>query len=690
MADLNLTSTETALAIVAPTYLRSEIDLIWSQHDKAYGRWEPHMNLIYPFVPITSIRTSMDILRRSLESKRWDDIKIAFDNVGVFKHHKRGTVYLKPTNDTEQSLRQLRECLLQALCEQTHYKVEPREFNPHLTLGQAPLGKHNSMMKELERRSRTLLPMEWISPRLVVLKRATSGDMVPIAELEFGNSGSCTISKDDNAGRLSQKGHSSVSRKGWKCCFQINAAGKWHTVLYEETSQHDPISRVLVASLNLMAEDYAPRFEKRLVSMEKCVMQLCDLYQETPRILCLQEVDPEMLGLIYGSRIFSCYFPYSSHTPTSLMRTRRNLVTLSSRPFRQFTLQYAQPHKTSLIAKMSNSNLTIVNVHLASAFTDLSVKIKKDQVQRLERFLSQNGLDSQTALVGDFNMTTSSESIQNAIQLNIIQPEAVQVLQTTIDPDRWGDAYITAENFENELEADEDCYPGEEGATFDCLKNPLAALSMKHTHNRPQRYDRVLYSQNGTVGIEQYGTFASNADEIISDHYGIYSLMIVVEHLRSVLVSLPNIPLMEARQTETLRLVEDETDVESLISLFLPREEDRKRRTEAVEELRSILIQSSGLQDILIAPLGSYAMDTHFENSDMDVLIIGSVAPKQFFQTSVMRFLANSNAMKTHLVNSLVQNIEVVINGIKIDVQYCQAPEIIKRCAYPPGFRYHC
>lgn len=47
-----MTDTSTALTlIISPTY-HQKINEIRSKHDKAYPRWMPHINFMFPFVPL--------------------------------------------------------------------------------------------------------------------------------------------------------------------------------------------------------------------------------------------------------------------------------------------------------------------------------------------------------------------------------------------------------------------------------------------------------------------------------------------------------------------------------------------------------------------------------------------------------------------------------------------------------------
>jgi hypothetical protein len=80
-------------------------------------------------------------------------------------------------------------------------------------------------------------------------------------------------------------------------------------------------------------------------------------------------------------------------------------------------------------------------------------------------------------------------------------------------------------------------------------------------------------------------------------------------------------------------------------------------------------------------------MDTYFPDSDVDVLAIGSVMPSVFFGFATIQLKkmhsdkegSNNGFKSVHFVNSLVSIIDVCVLGVKFDLQYCQAPELVQR-----------
>jgi poly(A) polymerase Pap1/2'-5' RNA ligase/uncharacterized protein (UPF0248 family)/endonuclease/exonuclease/phosphatase family metal-dependent hydrolase len=683
----SLSSTQTALAIVAPTHLSAEIDTIRSLHDKAFGKWQPHINVLYPFVPLESLNDAIKIIRAAVLDDQAQRLRIEFDDIGVFRHRKNATVYLKPTIETDEPLQQLRNHLLSSLSSSGKFECKNgSEYNPHLTLGQVNLN-NNGDLEYLDEKSRKLLTIDWEATHLVVLKRTSSGEMLSVEEIPLGSLDSqpkkLTNSTGENATshrRSTPKSIASSSWRGWRNCYGIDEDSRWYSFAEDEQVQPKQ-SQFLISSFNLMIEDHAPPFEHRLPAIERFVAELIAPAADIPKVLCLQEVNAEMLSLIYGTPFFQENFPYSTHTPDSPMQSIRNQVVISSKPFRLFSLQYPQRNKSSLVAKFIHYDLAVVNIHLTSALTDEAVAIKKEQMEKLTNFLTRHDLLHETVLAGDFNVTTSSETIRTALEKGLVRSETIRDLQQVIDSSMWSDAFLSNQE---ELSDDdiEDIFPGEEGATFDRINNPLAAMSKAPIDNRPQRFDRILYTTIGSIKLSDYGRFAipSTPDLSVSDHYGIFANVYAGE--KKAISAQRGIPEREVHKMEDISVIEDVTDIHALIQPFLPSDRDRAQRTEALRILQSSLSREPTLADTVLAPLGSYAMDTYFANSDIDVLVIGSVAPRTFFDTIHSCLNTTDTAgvpSKVHLINSLVQIAETSVNGIKLDLQYCQAPELLQK-----------
>ncbi|KAF0690409.1 Aste57867_18141 [Aphanomyces stellatus] len=126
------------LAPVDTSY--AAVQAIRQVHDKAYDRWPPHINLLYPFLAQPS--RDLDVILARVQGAVDELPPIApsrFDTLGHFVHSKKSsTVFLAPRGDVGQAIERLQAALQAAFPECNH---DTRPFVPHLTLGQAAGGK---------------------------------------------------------------------------------------------------------------------------------------------------------------------------------------------------------------------------------------------------------------------------------------------------------------------------------------------------------------------------------------------------------------------------------------------------------------------------------------------------------------------------------------------------------------------
>jgi len=100
-------------------------------------------------------------------------------------------------------------------------------------------------------------------------------------------------------------------------------------------------------------------------------------------------------------------YPFSTHLQFSLLPSQLNLVTFSSEPFLYLSLEFSEPHKSSLIISLTGFPLEVVNAHLTSGLNDEALFARKRQIETLTNFISSKSHnDKQIIVVGDFNQTS--------------------------------------------------------------------------------------------------------------------------------------------------------------------------------------------------------------------------------------------------------------------------------------------
>jgi endonuclease/exonuclease/phosphatase family metal-dependent hydrolase/2'-5' RNA ligase len=675
-SEFRLVSTATAIAIVVPKDAQANINALRSVHDKAFRKWEPHINILYPFVEPARLAPAIETLRGAVSSGDFRDLRVDVDAVDVFRHRRNATVFLRPSVDAEERLTRLRGVLTATLgCDESE-GTHDGEFRPHMTVGQASLV--GPTLERLVAKVEKLKGVGWHVKSLAVLRRKSSGEMELVDEIALS---------DAAEGEEAESGH--VQRElmdNWAPSYAISDSESVKPLapgLHSTQNTRKSVD-ISITSYNLMVEPRAPPLSVRAPRLLENIASSSSNSSAELDVLCLQEVNEEILGWLLGDSTLQQRYPYCSHNRSSVMPSHRNLVIMASRPFTSFTLQFEERHKSSLLAYFADFNVTVANVHLSSALTDSSVGIKKQQMSMLIKFLEADHKirDSQVVVAGDFNLTTSTRTIETALSRRIIVPDTSDLVRDVVDPAVWDDAYLMHRDGADEL--DDGGYEGEEGATFDRLHNPLAAMFEPPIDNRPQRYDRVLVRAASNVSVYSFVRFGlpNELGECASDHYGVSAHMRLGGRDGGQSGLERDINTLQLHY-ETIQLVADSTDLEPLISSYLPSTSDKIQREDALTLLQSTLSGNEKLGDVLLAPLGSYAMKTYFKDSDVDVLAIGSISPREFFNLAIIELRAlhsqgdDDGFKAVHYVNSLVPILELVIQGIKIDLQYCQAVELL-------------
>lgn len=147
-----------AVVIIPPESCWPQIQDIRSKHDRAYRRWMPHINLLYPFIMDDpngeAFSAASDILMQVLAEMAPFWIRFDVNSFRFFKHGKNCTLWLKPQSDTtlqsdgtEGSLEDYSNMHDEVLSLQRRLQetfpncsdlstISDQGFTPHLSLGQ--------------------------------------------------------------------------------------------------------------------------------------------------------------------------------------------------------------------------------------------------------------------------------------------------------------------------------------------------------------------------------------------------------------------------------------------------------------------------------------------------------------------------------------------------------------------------
>ena len=254
-----LSSTQTALAILVPQSLSQDVDSIRREHDKAFEKWPAHINLLYPFVPPAQLSPAVSAIKNHLTTEWYGQQSLAVHKVGQFEHRKNATVFLRPLDDASGRLCRLRSGLVAALgCRDADGTVDG-EYRPHLTLGQAAL--NSAAFGELREKVSALRKLDWTCTSLAVLKRM-NGVMHVVEHVPLANPNPRTEVPEQTTSTLPITTRAdSLAVHGWKSSYSFNG-DSWISSSAPDSSAD--ISSVLVCSFNAMNEPAAPPIEDRL------------------------------------------------------------------------------------------------------------------------------------------------------------------------------------------------------------------------------------------------------------------------------------------------------------------------------------------------------------------------------------------------------------------------------------------
>ena len=738
-----LKSYDTALCIIPPQHQCEEIDKLRSLYDKAYEKWPPHINLVYPFVNSEQLPRAKELLETHLRTAFADvsPVTATLGGAGIFKHKKDTTIFLQEKDGREeQVLTSLRSEVLQALGQ----KSTPHVF--HLTVGQA---EDNSVAARqfLVDKINFLPEIEFEVSSLVILTR----------EKTVGKTDATSQMRLWGAVDLPNRVHSIDPLHEFWTKETINdatvndATGYFHdgddisnvtaspsdrrtqpgtTYEFNEDTLNWVVStakiegaspkELSVSSYNVLLDSEYPPSHDREPLLVSTILRKSALAD----VLVLQEVSDDFLIFLLQDESVREIYPFVSHGPPSQadigpLPSLRNIVILSKWHFDWNFLPFNRRHKGAIVASFPQGTdgesgklgpLMVAGVHLSAGLTDGSVAAKKSQLQNLVAHLKRSYPNSPWIIAGDFNLPTSRYTIDEAVKQKGIAFEtshALESIEVFLSENGLNDTWAVSKIEGLEAGADhhdDDLFEGEEGATFDARENPLAAYSSGSSENRPQRYDRIFVRQHDRMQLTGFNQFArpevlKDTVSVASDHYGVravFDLQLDTDHqASSVPDALPRLVPHKYAPPE-LSLNGELTEVISKRA-SLPTASDREHYKGAFDLLKEVVIgsaegdESTSEIPLIVIPVGSYALNVWTQESDIDCLCIGTISSKTFFQL-VRQRIRKAESRGVRLVRKVEANtgtmLELLVNGISVDLQYCPAANIVQR--YASLTSHHC
>lgn len=164
----------TALTLLVCEPYCTKINEIRCKYDRAYPRWQPHINFLFPFVEIERFPEIENKLQSVLNE--FGKFNLVFNQLGYFSQGKNVTFHLKVSDD--EKLQELFQKIRDVLPE---IKPKHDKFEPHLTLGQCKKTEVESILDNLR--------ANWLGfgftvevQNISLINRSKTDNLVPFSE----------------------------------------------------------------------------------------------------------------------------------------------------------------------------------------------------------------------------------------------------------------------------------------------------------------------------------------------------------------------------------------------------------------------------------------------------------------------------------------------------------------------------
>ena len=749
---VSVDSYDTALCIIPPQHSWPSIDRIRALYDKSYEKWPPHINLIYPFVRPDCLPRAVELITNAGLSEFGEPkSRVSLDSAGAFPHKHSNTIFRCDGGQERTSrLRELHRRILRSLGH------GHSDYQMHMTVAQSEdvnSDAHSFLLNKI-----SLMPtVDWDVEKLYVLVRDTQPDsssdksqmkLWGTIELATGSNPRHTPPRsfyepsgpasDPDAGAEAQTVKQDRLQTTRTHYFE-DEMELWLPLQSRFTTGPDPPQqRFVVSSYNVLAEFEWPVSQARYPLIIKNIV--------SPRAradaLVLQEITDDFLCFLLKDERVRDLYPYSTHGPPDQpdvdpLSSLLNTVVLSKYPFDWEWVSSPRKHKGSVVAKFRDIGkqdgeeflpAVLATAHLTCGLTDGSVAAKKAELQGILRYLASRYAEHPLILAGDFNLSTSSLSVESALKRNTISLHTATSILPGIEKaiveagfaDAWAVSRFELGNpsdGEYGPDGDDDPAEGEQGATYNPLVNEVAASIVGSGLNmRPQRYDRILVRGAGLLAVSRFNKFGflkerlagqlGAAPSFASDHWGVRCVLRIgaaeTENLSAGLSDLV-VPVDLRPAPENLS---DPTALKSRLTALkvVPNEEEAESRQSTFDLLKRILLEESAGENIdstsyhrsraslIVVPVGSYGLGVWTASSDIDCLCIGPFSTSTFFALAAKRLRgAAGEGVKIlrRVRASSGTMMELEVRGIKVDLQYCSATVIAENwphvLAAPPS-----
>jgi len=174
-----------AVIVSPPQDMWVPIQAIRSMHDKAYVRWLPHINLIYPFVPANEFPQIVNGFTAGMAQVQ--PFTVTFDSFDFFEHGPRScTLFLKPRTEPPSALQDLQAAIQRVFpfCDDQTKKSDDGLFHAHLTVGQ--FKGQREVLKFKSDFEKNWKPIQWQVKEVYIISRSGEDPFTIRHTISFG------------------------------------------------------------------------------------------------------------------------------------------------------------------------------------------------------------------------------------------------------------------------------------------------------------------------------------------------------------------------------------------------------------------------------------------------------------------------------------------------------------------------
>jgi len=172
----------TALTLVLPDQFTENVNAVRAKYDRAYPRWMPHINYIFPFVEAERFPDIVATLQEAFANEGLSSFTLRLNKLEYFKRKKDVTFHLKP--EDQSGLERVYNVIRKALPD---VYVKHPTYQAHMTLGQCKKSEFDSVKSEI---GEAFNDVEFEVDRVYLIKRVDNKPFEVVYTISFAKEAS--------------------------------------------------------------------------------------------------------------------------------------------------------------------------------------------------------------------------------------------------------------------------------------------------------------------------------------------------------------------------------------------------------------------------------------------------------------------------------------------------------------------